>query len=78
MAELYKKAAGAMLILALCLACYLLGRAQAETKIIKEKGEEIIREVEVIKYVEKEKSKIWRKPNADRTDLLKLMRENRL
>lgn len=67
-----------LLVSGLCLACYLLGRSHSEVKIVREKGEEIIREVEVIKYVEKEKSKIWRKPNADRTDLLKLMRENRL
>lgn len=65
-------------ILILCLICYLLGRSHAEVKIVKEQGKEIIKEVEVIKYVEKEKSKIWRKPNANRDDLLKLMHENRL
>lgn len=66
------------LIGGLCAACYFLGRSHSEVKIIREKGKEIIKEVEVIKYVEKEKAKIWAKPNANRDDLLKLMRNGEL
>lgn len=66
------------LIGGLCAACYFLGRSHSEVKIIREKGEEIIKEVEVIKYVEKEKAKIWAKPNANRDDLLKLMHNGEL
>lgn len=65
-------------IFILCLACYFLGRSHSEVKIIREKGKEIIKEVEVIKYVEKEKAKIWAKPNAGRDDLLKLMHNGEL
>ena len=61
-----------------CFLCYLLGRSHVETKIIKEKGEEIVREVEVIKYVEKQKSKIWSAPNATSSELLELMQNNQL
>lgn len=66
------------LIGGLCTACYFLGRSHTEVKIIREKGEQIIKEVEVIKYVEKEKAKIWAKPNAGRDDLLKLMQSGKL
>lgn len=62
----------------LCAACYYLGRSHSEVKIIHEKGKEIIKEVEVIKYVEKEKAKIWSKPNAGRNELLKLMHNGEL
>lgn len=67
-----------LLVSGLCLACYLLGRSHSEVKIVREKGEQIIKEVEVIKYVEKEKAKIWTKPNASRTDLLELMHNGEL
>ena len=58
--------------------CYLLGRSHAEVKIIREKGEEIIKEVEVIKYVEKEKSQIWSKPNASHDELIGLFMQDKL
>lgn len=57
---------------------YLLGRSHAEVKIVKEKGEEIIKEVEVIKYVEKQKSQIWSAPNATDTELVGLFMQNKL
>ena len=66
------------LYLASCFLCYSLGRAHAETKIVKEKGDEIIKEIEVIKYVEKQKSEIWAAPNATSTELLSLMQDNKL
>ena len=66
------------IIAALCTAFYFLGRSHAEVKIIKEKGEEIVREVEVIKYVEKQKSEIWSAPNATSSELLGLMQNNQL
>lgn len=66
------------MISGLCASFYFLGRSHAEVKIIREKGEEIIKEVEVIKYVEKEKAKIWTAPNADRSTLLNLMHNNQL
>ena len=68
----------ALFLTVLCLMSYLLGRSHSEVKIIKERGREIIKEVEVIKYVEKEKAQIWSQPNADRDDLLKLMRDGQL
>ena len=67
-----------LMITGLCTAFYLLGRSHAEVKIVKEKGEEIIKEVEVIKYVEKEKAKIWSAPNADRDTIINLMSEGEL
>ena len=73
MTELNKWAVSMFLIAALCAACYMLGRSHSEVKIIKEHGKEVIKQVEVIKYVEKEKAKIWVKPNAGRADLLNLM-----
>ncbi len=66
------------LVIALCLSSYFLGRSHSEIKIIKERGKEIIKEVEVIKYVEREKAKIWSAPNAGRDDLLKLMQNGKL
>lgn len=78
MTELKKWASCLLLITALCLACYHLGRSHAEVKIIKEQGKEIIKEVEVIKYVEKEKAKIWSAPAAGRDNLLELMRAGKL
>lgn len=50
---------------------YLLGRSHSELKIVKE-------QVEVIKYVNKEKAEIYSKPNASRSELLKLMRIGKL
>lgn len=78
MTELNKWAVSMFLIAALCAACYMLGRSHSEVKIIKEQGKEVIKQVEVIKYVEKEKAKIWVKPNAGRADLLNLMRGGEL
>ena len=78
MTELNKWAVSMFLIAALCAACYMLGRSHSEVKIIKEQGKELIKQVEVIKYVEKEKAKIWVKPNAGRADLLNLMRGGEL
>ena len=67
-----------ILYLSSCLLCYFLGKSHAEIKIVKEKGEEIIREVEVVKYVEKQKLEIWAAPNATSTELLELMQNNKL
>ena len=78
MSELHKWAVSTILLAALCAACYMLGRSHSEVKIIKEQGKEVIKQVEVIKYVEKEKAKIWVKPNAGRADLLNLMRGGEL
>lgn len=55
----------------LCIASYFLGKAKAETKIVKE-------QVEVIKYVEKEKAKIYSKPNASRNELIQLLLNGKL
>ena len=66
------------IVFALCCASYLLGRSHAEIKIVKEKGEEIIKEVEVIKYVEKQKSEIWSKPNSSSDELIGLFMEDKL
>ena len=78
MLELKKWAVSLALLIALCIACYMLGRSHSEVKIIREQGKEIIKEVEVIKYVEKEKAKIWTKPNANRDKLIELMQADKL
>lgn len=49
----------------------MLGRSHSELKIVKE-------QVEVIKYVNKEKAEIYSKPNASREQLLDLMKKNML
>lgn len=78
MTELKKRAVSLLLLTALCFACYMLGRSHSEVKIIKQEAKEIIKEVEIIKYVEKKKAKIWSKANANRDDLLKLMQAGQL
>lgn len=78
MLMLSKRLAVLLLTAALCLACYALGRSHAEVRIVKEKGDEIIKETEVIKYVTRQKAKIWSQPNAERDDLLERMRTGRL
>ena len=67
-----------LIVIGLCSGFYLLGRSHAQIKIIKEKGEEIIKEVEVVKYVEKQKSQIWSAPNASDTELVGLFMQNKL
>lgn len=42
------------------------------------KIEYVVREKEVIKYVEKKKADIYVKPNASRIDLLQLMHDGKL
>lgn len=61
----------AAIVFLLCLASYFIGMSKAETKIVKE-------QVEVIKYVEKEKAKIYSKPNATRTELIELFNNGKL
>lgn len=60
-----------LLIGAMCFSCYLLGKSKAEIKIVKE-------QIEVIKYVTKEKAKIYSKPNATRDELIQLLKSNKL
>lgn len=60
-----------LLVMALAMAAYFLGKSQAKTEIITKR-------VEVIKYVEKKKAAIYSKPNLERTALLGLMREGKL
>ena len=76
--ELAKWAVCLVLIASLCAAFYFLGRSHSEVKIIKQRGEEIIKEVEVIKYVEKEKAQIWAKPNASHDGLIGLFMQDKL
>lgn len=76
--ELIKWLVCVVFLAGLCFACYLLGRSHAEIKIVKEKGEEIIKEVEVIKYVDKQKAEIWSKPNASDRELIGLFMQNKL
>ncbi len=66
------KYAGILFLLAVALiGAYLLGRSHSELKIVKE-------QVEVIKYVEKERAEIHSRPNASRAALLELMRAGKL
>lgn len=78
MTELKKWTACLGITAVLCLACYYLGRSHAEVKIIREKGQEIIKEKEIIKYVETKKAQVWSAPHAGRTDILMLMHDNKL
>lgn len=67
-----------LVVVGLCAGFYLLGRSHAEVKIIKQKGEEIIKEVEVIKYVDKQKADIWARPNATDSELIGLFLQDKL
>ena len=58
----------AISILALCVACYFLGKSHAEVKIITKHTKEVI-------YEKKKKAKIWTTPNANRDILLERMRK---
>lgn len=66
-----KNAVVFILFISALLGAYLLGRSHSELKIVKE-------QVEVIKYVNKEKAEIYSKPNASHSELLKLMRIGKL
>ena len=66
-----KNAVVAVLFISCLAGAYLLGRSHSELKIVKE-------QVEVVKYVEKQKADIYSKPNASRNDLLKLMHNNKM
>ena len=57
---------------------YAILKYMLENNINIKTDKEIIKEVEVIKYVEKEKAKIWNKPNANRDTLLEFMHEGKL
>ncbi len=61
-----------VLIYAFCLLfAYYLGYSQDKIQIVE-------KQVEVVKYVHTKQNKILSSPNADKSDLLKLMRDNRL
>ena len=60
-----------ILVLIFGVGCYFLGKAHTETKII-------TKQVEMIKYVEQKREQIYMRPNADRSSLLKLMRNEKL
>ena len=66
-----KNAVVFILFISAILGAYLLGRSHSELKIVKE-------QVEVIKYVNKEKSEIYSKPNLSRDAILERMRDNKL
>ena len=54
-----------------CILFYKLGQGRCQV-------ETLVKEKEVIRYVEKQKSDIYSRPNANRTELLELMRNNKL
>ena len=54
-----------------CALFYRLGRSSC-------KIETLVREKEVIRYVERRKADIYSRPNASRAELLQLMRRNEL
>ena len=78
MTTAYKLFLGTLLEILLCAGFYFLGRAHSEVKILHERGEEITKEVEVIKYVEQKKAEIWTEPNASDAELIKLFMQNKL
>ncbi|MBR1600788.1 MAG: hypothetical protein IJ677_04345 [Alphaproteobacteria bacterium] len=50
---------------------FLYGKSMAKTQMVE-------KQVEVIKYVSEKRAKIQARPNANRDELLELMRKNRL
>lgn len=66
-----KNAVVFILFISALLGAYLLGRSHSELKIVKE-------QVEVIKYVSKEKSEIYSRPNATRSELISLFNSGKL
>ena len=72
------KLIGCFVVFALCMVSYFLGRSHAQIKIVKEKGDEIIKEIEVIKYVDTQKTEIWAKPNAAANELIGLFMQGKL
>lgn len=66
---LAKWAALLILMAALCLVFFELGKSKAKVEIV-------TKEIEVIKYVEKRRAKIFSAPNADRNTLLRRMQNN--
>lgn len=78
MSEIKKWIVTLIFLTALCVMSYMLGRSHSKIKIVKEQGKEIIKKIEVIKYVEKEKAKIWAKSNADSDELINLMQAGKL
>ena len=58
-----------LMIAALCLACYDIGKSHAEIKIVE-------KEKEVIRYVEKKKAAIHSRPNAGRDELVRLFKSD--
>ncbi len=57
-------------VLALCAVCYRLGQIQAEKEIV-------VKQVEVVRHVQKQKAEIYARPNVGRTVLLELMQNGR-
>lgn len=62
---------GLFMLASICFACYKMGKNQVKVEVI-------TKEIEVIKYVERKKASIQARPNAARSDLLKLMHEGQL
>ena len=73
--KLIRWAVAVLMVAALCFAFYQVGQTVGEGKA---KIQIVEKEVEVIRYVEKKKAAIQSRPNAGRTDLLKLMHNNKL
>jgi hypothetical protein len=57
---------------------YSVGSRDIQIECANKKTEIIIQEKEVIKYVEKEKDKIYSRPNAAPSNLVKLFNEGKL
>lgn len=57
---------------------YSVGSRDVQIECANKKTEIIIQEKEVIKYVEKEKDKIYSRPNAAPSNLVKLFNEGKL
>lgn len=74
----YKNIVFFILTVLLCGASYFLGRSHAEVKIVRQKGDEIIKEIEVIKYVDKKKSEIWAEAPADSGRIVELFMQGQL
>jgi hypothetical protein len=57
---------------------YSIGSRDIRIECANKKAEVVIQEKEVIKYVEREKDKIYSTPNADTNTLIRLFNEGKL
>ena len=75
---LAKYGACLVLMIGLCWACYMLGKAHAKVQYVCEQKEEMINESKGREYVQRKNSKIYAMPHRGRDELIRLFREGEL